>query len=73
MESPNAYDSRGVVEWVRRNFFSDIKDEKNIYEVMVESARSIPPGAGGIVVILLLCLLALPNLTTLKVLFWDWN
>lgn len=41
----------GVVEWVRRNFFSDIKDEKNIYEVMVESARSIPPGAGGIVVI----------------------
>ncbi len=41
----------GVVEWVRRNFFSDIKDEKNIYEVMVESARTMPPGAGGIVVI----------------------
>jgi len=41
----------GVVEWVRRNFFSDIKDEKNIYDVMIESARSISPGAGGIVVI----------------------
>ncbi len=41
----------GVVEWVRRNFFSDIKDEKNIYEVMIESARSVSPGAGGVVVI----------------------
>lgn len=38
----------GVVEWVRRNFFADIKDEKNIYGHIIEAASSVAAGAGGI-------------------------
>jgi len=38
----------GVVEWVRRHFFADIKDEKNIYERIIEAASSVAAGAGGV-------------------------
>jgi len=41
----------GVVEWVRRNFFAEIKDQGNIYDLMIEQAQSIAPGAQGIFVI----------------------
>ncbi|MGQ9473405.1 MAG: FGGY family carbohydrate kinase [Candidatus Caldatribacteriaceae bacterium] len=41
----------GVIEWVRRNFFAEIRDQKNIYELMIEQAQSIPPGAQGVWVI----------------------
>lgn len=38
----------GVVEWVRRNFFADCKDEQDIYTRIIEAASSVGPGAGGI-------------------------
>lgn len=41
----------GVIEWVRRNFFAELKDQKNIYELMIEQAQIIPPGAQGVWVI----------------------
>ncbi|MGC8778757.1 MAG: FGGY family carbohydrate kinase, partial [Candidatus Caldatribacteriaceae bacterium] len=41
----------GVVEWVRRNFFAEVKDRKDIYDLMVEQAQSVTPGAQGIFVV----------------------
>jgi len=41
----------GVVEWVRRHFFADLKDASNIYERIVEEAASVDPGADGVLVI----------------------
>ncbi len=38
----------GVVEWVRRNFFADCKDEQDIYARIIEAASSVSPGAEGI-------------------------
>ncbi|MCX7667871.1 MAG: FGGY-family carbohydrate kinase, partial [Atribacterota bacterium] len=39
------------MEWVRRNFFTEVKDQKEIYDVMVEQAQNVSPGAQGIFVI----------------------
>ena len=41
----------GVVEWIRRHFFADIKDRSDIYALMMENGRGIDPGSGGIIVI----------------------
>jgi len=41
----------GVVEWVRRNFFADIKDRSDIYSLMIDNAREIEPGSGGVTVV----------------------
>lgn len=41
----------GVVEWVRRNFFTEAKDQKDIYDLMVEQAQHVSPGAQGIFVV----------------------
>lgn len=41
----------GVVEWVRRNFFADCKDERDIYTRIVEAASSVEEGAGGVIFI----------------------
>ncbi|HSV30409.1 MAG TPA: FGGY family carbohydrate kinase [Atribacteraceae bacterium] len=41
----------GVVEWVRRNFFCDIKDHGEIYRMMIEGAQQVPPGSRGVVAI----------------------
>ncbi|MEN3186037.1 MAG: FGGY family carbohydrate kinase, partial [Atribacterota bacterium] len=38
----------GVVEWVRRNFFTEVKDQKGIYDLMVEQAQHVSPGAQGV-------------------------
>ncbi len=38
----------GVVEWVRRNFFAEVKDQENIYELMIEQAQSVSIGAQGV-------------------------
>jgi len=41
----------GVVEWVRRNLFSDVKDDPQIYQIMIQDALSVPPGSNGVVVV----------------------
>lgn len=41
----------GVVEWVRWHFFADLKDERDIYERIIEAASSVSPGAEGIFLI----------------------
>lgn len=41
----------GVVEWVRRNLFSDLKDRSDIYQIMIKEAQSVSPGAGGATVV----------------------
>ena len=41
----------GVVEWMRRNLYSDVKDRPDIYSIMIESARNIEPGGRGVVII----------------------
>lgn len=38
----------GVLEWIRNQFFSDIKDKDNYYEYLIEAASSIPPGSDGV-------------------------
>ncbi|OIN98042.1 L-fuculokinase [Candidatus Desantisbacteria bacterium CG1_02_38_46] len=41
----------GVLEWVRKNFFSDVADKKNIYSLMMSEGRKIMPGSDGVTVI----------------------
>ena len=41
----------GVLEWIRRNFFAEIANQKNIYSLMVSEAKKISPGSNGITVI----------------------
>jgi len=39
----------GVLEWVRRNMFKDIK--KDVYEVMISGAEKVPAGCYGVKII----------------------
>jgi len=45
----NQWIASGILEWARRNLYSDIKD--NVYDYMVSGADKIPPGSNGIKVI----------------------
>ena len=42
----NQWIASGVVEWVRRNLYSDITDRA--YEVMISGAEKVPPGCNGV-------------------------
>lgn len=41
----------GIIEWVRRNFFSPEADREGIHRLMIEEGRSALPGAGGVTVV----------------------
>jgi L-fuculokinase len=45
----NQWIASGVLEWARRNFYSDITD--SVYEVMISNAEKVPPGCNGVKVI----------------------
>jgi len=45
----NQWIASGVLEWVRRNLYSDIKED--VYEKMIAGAEKIPPGSNGVRVI----------------------
>jgi L-fuculokinase len=45
----NQWIASGILEWARRNFYSDIKD--NVYEVMISGAEKVPPGSNGVKII----------------------
>jgi L-fuculokinase len=45
----NQWIASGVLEWARRNFYSDIK--KNVYETMIAGAEKVPAGCNGVRVI----------------------
>ena len=45
----NQWIASGVIEWARRNFYSDITDR--VYEVMISGAEKVPPGCNGVKVI----------------------
>lgn len=38
----------GVLEWISRLFYSDLKGDKSLYSVMIDEAGSIPPGCDGV-------------------------
>ncbi len=42
----NQWIASGVIEWARRNLFSDIKE--NIYEAMIAGAENVPQGCNGV-------------------------
>lgn len=41
----------GVIEWVRRNFFAAEAERADIHRLMIEEARKVEPGAGGVMVV----------------------
>ncbi len=41
----------GVLEWIREQFFAGEEDRTQTYELMIEMARKIPAGAGGITLV----------------------
>ncbi len=45
----NQWIASGIIEWARRNLFSDAGDDA--YEKMIEGAERVPPGSNGIKVI----------------------
>lgn len=45
----NQWIASGVIEWARRNLFSDAGDDA--YRIMIEGAELVPPGSNGIRVI----------------------
>jgi len=45
----NQWVASGILEWTRRNFYSDIKE--NAYETMISGAEKVPPGCNGVRVI----------------------
>ena len=45
----NQWIASGIIEWARRNFYSDIKD--NVFEIMIKGAEQVAPGSNGIKVI----------------------
>jgi L-fuculokinase len=45
----NQWIASGVLEWARRNLYSDIK--KNAYEIMISGAEKVPPGCNGIKIV----------------------
>jgi L-fuculokinase len=45
----NQWIASGILEWARRNLYSDIKDD--VFEVMISGAEKVPPGCNGVKVI----------------------
>ncbi len=45
----NQWIASGVLEWARKNLFSDIK--KNVYETMITGAEKVPAGCNGVRVV----------------------
>ncbi len=45
----NQWIASGILEWARKNLYSDIKSE--IYEVMISGAEKVPKGCNGVKVI----------------------
>jgi L-fuculokinase len=45
----NQWVASGILEWARRNLYSDIKD--NVYEEMISGAEKVPSGCNGVKVI----------------------
>jgi L-fuculokinase len=45
----NQWIASGVLEWARRNLFSDIKDD--VFEVMISKAEKVPPGCNGVSIV----------------------
>jgi L-fuculokinase len=45
----NQWIASGILEWARRNLYSEIKDD--IYDVMVSGAEKVPPGCNGVKVV----------------------
>ena len=45
----NQWIASGILEWARRNLFSDIKND--IYEAMISGAEKVPPGCNGVRII----------------------
>ncbi len=42
----NQWIASGILEWARKNLFSDLKE--NVYEAMISGAEKVPPGSNGI-------------------------
>ena len=42
----NQWIASGILEWARRNLYSDIK--KDVYETMISGAEKVPPGCNGV-------------------------
>jgi len=42
----NQWIASGILEWARKNLYSDVKDGD--YEAMISGAESVPPGSNGI-------------------------
>jgi L-fuculokinase len=40
----------GALEWLRKMFYSDIKENTDIYDIMISEAREIPIGSNGILI-----------------------
>jgi len=38
----------GVLEWVRENYYGHVADREEAYSTMIEEAREVPPGSGGV-------------------------
>jgi L-fuculokinase len=45
----NQWIASGILEWARRNLYSDIKD--NVYEAMISGAEKVPSGCNGVKII----------------------
>jgi len=45
----NQWIASGILEWTRRNLYSEIKD--NVYEIMIDGAEKVPSGCNGVKVI----------------------
>lgn len=45
----NQWVASGILEWARKNLYSDIKD--NVYEVMISGAEKVPNGCNGVKII----------------------
>lgn len=45
----NQWIASGILEWARRNLYSDIK--KNAYEIMISGAEKVPSGCNGIKIV----------------------
>jgi L-fuculokinase len=45
----NQWIASGILEWARRNLYSDIKDD--VYEIMISGAEKVPAGSNGVKII----------------------
>jgi L-fuculokinase len=42
----NQWIASGILEWARKNLYSDVKD--GVYEAMISGAEKVPPGSNGV-------------------------